>query len=199
MGIDGAQIKQKRIKAEQREAERMSLLVRCPACNTNVSKNAGACPRCGHPMSDAGVSHGVTDSSTICGAAGTIFLGAGVFCPIISLPIVGNINLFANGKGDGVALLIFSIVSLFCIFIGRKRLLIYTGAASMIMLGFVYYSFISRMNDVTNQMNADLSGNPFRGLADVAINSVQMQWGWGALIVGACLLIAAGFIDLNKK
>lgn len=33
-------------------------------------------------------------------------------------------------------------------------------------------------------MELDLAGNPFRGLADITIQSVQLQWGWALLVVG---------------
>ena len=36
------------------------------------------------------------------GILGSILLFIGVFAPIISVPIVGNVNYFQNGKGDGV-------------------------------------------------------------------------------------------------
>ena len=41
-----------------------------------------------------------------------------------------------------------------------------------------------------SQMESELAGNPFRGLADMAMQSVQLQWGWALLIVGAGLVIA---------
>jgi hypothetical protein len=43
-------------------------------------------------------------------------------------------------------------------------------------------------------METKLAGNPFRGIADVAMQSVQIQWGWAVLIVGAGFLIAAAMI-----
>jgi len=43
-------------------------------------------------------------------------------------------------------------------------------------------------------MESELAGNPFRGLADMAMQSVQLQWGWALLIVGAALVIASAAI-----
>ena len=40
-------------------------------------------------------------------------------------------------------------------------------------------------------MEAELRGNPFRGLADMTLQSVQLQWGWALLIIGAVLIIAS--------
>jgi hypothetical protein len=43
------------------------------------------------------------------------------------------------------------------------------------------------------QMDDQLTGNPFRGLADMAYNSIQMQWGWAVLLLGAGLVTYAGW------
>jgi len=40
-------------------------------------------------------------------------------------------------------------------------------------------------------MENELAGNPFRGLADLAMQSVQLQWGWALLIIGAIFIIVA--------
>jgi hypothetical protein len=39
-------------------------------------------------------------------------------------------------------------------------------------------------------METELKDNPFRGLADVAVQSVQLEWGWAVLVIGIVLLIA---------
>jgi hypothetical protein len=63
------------------------------------------------------------------------------------------------------------------------------------LLAFTFINFQAKLSDATSQMNRDLAGNPFRGLADVAIQSVQLQWGWALLVVGAVLLISAAAIQ----
>jgi hypothetical protein len=50
------------------------------------------------------------------------------------------------------------------------------------------------MGEVKAQMQEKLSNNPFKGIADVAMQSVQIQWGWAVLVVGAVLLIAAAAV-----
>ena len=46
------------------------------------------------------------------GLIASILLLIGVFVPIVSVPFVGDMNYFQNGKGDGVFILILAIVSL---------------------------------------------------------------------------------------
>jgi len=48
-------------------------------------------------------------------------------------------------------------------------------------------------------METSLAGNPFRGIADLAMQSIQIQWGWAVLIVGAGFLIAAAAISDERS
>jgi len=43
-------------------------------------------------------------------------------------------------------------------------------------------------------MQEKLAGNPFRGLAQVAMGSIQLEWGWGVLLIGAGLMVASGLV-----
>jgi hypothetical protein len=46
------------------------------------------------------------------GFLGSALLFLGVFLPIVKLPIVGDLNYFANGRGDGVLVLVLAVISL---------------------------------------------------------------------------------------
>jgi hypothetical protein len=48
-------------------------------------------------------------------------------------------------------------------------------------------------------MESELAGNPFRGIADMAIQTIQLQWGWVVLIIGSALLITAGMIEQQAE
>jgi hypothetical protein len=47
------------------------------------------------------------------------------------------------------------------------------------------------MSQATTQLDTELKDNPFRGLADLAVQSVQLQWGWAVLVIGIVFLIVA--------
>ena len=49
------------------------------------------------------------------GLAGSLILVLGAFCPLISVPIMGSINYFQNGKGDGVAIVVLAFISIFLV------------------------------------------------------------------------------------
>jgi len=42
------------------------------------------------------------------GLAGTILLAVGVFLPLVSMPLIGSLTYFNNGRGDGVIVLILA-------------------------------------------------------------------------------------------
>ncbi len=125
------------------------------------------------------------------GIIGSIILIIGVFTPIVSVPIMGNMNYFQNGEGDGTIILILAVISFILVLIKKYKGLWFTGLGSIGVLLFTFIDFQSRMSQIIANMESELADNPFRGLADIAIQSVQLQWGWALLIVGAALVIAS--------
>jgi hypothetical protein len=111
--------------------------------------------------------------------------------PIVSVPIMGNMNYFQNGKGDGVIILILAVISLILTLTKKYRGLWLTGIGASAVMLFTFVNFQSKLGQLKSQMDTDLSGNPFRGLLDMAVQSIQLQWGWAVLLVGAVLLIVA--------
>lgn len=133
------------------------------------------------------------------GLIGSLILFVGVFTPIVSIPIMGNMNYFQNGRGDGVIVLILAVVSLVLVLAKKYKGLWFTGLASIAALAFTFINFQMKFLDIKSHMDGELAGNPFRGLADMAMQSVQLQWGWALLIVGAALVIAAAAIKEDSQ
>lgn len=173
-------------------------LKECPACNKTVSINARTCPHCGEPLKN-NLPFNNIPIPKILGILGVAIVSVGVFCPLISAPIVGSINYFQNGDGDGKILLIIAAVSLFLIYLNRAKYLTHTGTLNLIILGYTFYSFIQKKNELKAGLDTDLAGNPFKGLADMAYNAFQLQWGWVILILGSLLLIFAGYLQTRDK
>lgn len=60
------------------------------------------------------------------GVVGSVLLFVGVFMPLFSVPIIGNVNYFQNGKGDRVVIIILAGVSLFLALTERFKGLLIT-------------------------------------------------------------------------
>jgi hypothetical protein len=124
------------------------------------------------------------------GILGSTLLFLGVFMPIVKLPVVGDLNYFANGRGDGVLVLGLAVVSLVFVLIKWYRELWITSLGSAAILAFTFFNLQSKMSQMKAQVETDLKDNPFKGLADLAIQSVQLQWGWAVLVIAVVMLIA---------
>lgn len=125
---------------------------------------------------------------------GSALLFVGVFCPIVSIPIVGQMNYFQNGRGDGTIILVLAIASAVLALGKQFRMLWFTGGGSLGLLVFTFVRFQSGISHAKRQMQSDLRGNPFAGFADLAMQSVQLQWGLTILVIGAVLVIAAAVV-----
>jgi len=133
------------------------------------------------------------------GVIGSIVLFIGVFMPIVSVPIMGNMNYFQNGEGDGTIVLALAGISLVLVLAEKFKGLWFTGLGSLGIMLFTFINFQSKMSQAKADMESELAGNPFRGLADVVMQSVQLQWGWAVLIVGAALVIASAAMKEEAK
>jgi hypothetical protein len=124
---------------------------------------------------------------------GAALLFVGAFMPIISVPIMGSMNYFQNGKGDGVVIVLLAIATAIFAGGGYVKHVIWTGLAALAMLGFTFFRFQTKLAEAHAEMDAQMADNPFRGLAEAAMNSVQLQWGWAVLLLGAGLVTYAGW------
>jgi len=131
------------------------------------------------------------------GFIGVGFILIGIFLPFIKIPIIGNMNYFRNGEGDGVILLILAMGSLVFILLNKMKWLWLTGIGSTLTLLFTCYNLQTKMHEIKEGMDKSLAGNPFRGIADTMVESIQMEVGIPVLIIGILLIIMSAY--LNSK
>ena len=61
--------------------------------------------------------------------------------PVVKLPVVGKMNYFYNGRGDGVIILALAVTSFVCVFIRWYRQLWITSLASAAVSAFTFFKF----------------------------------------------------------
>jgi hypothetical protein len=127
-------------------------------------------------------------------------LALATFLPIATLPLVGSLNYFSNGQGDGVFVLLAAIAAGLLVALKKyKFVLIPAGIAAAVTL-YTLISLMIRINELQASLGSDLEGNPFAGLAEGLAASVRLEWGWIILILAevALVLIALNVIPKAK-
>jgi hypothetical protein len=94
---------------------------------------------------------------------------------------VGSQNYFHNGQGDRTIVLVIAVVSVIMAMTRRFSGLWITGLSSVGLLLFSMVHIQIGLSRIRQQMQTELADNPFKGLADVAMDSVQFEWGWAVL------------------
>lgn len=166
---------------------------KCATCDFEYDDAYDACPQCARSVQARRQALAI-DARMILGLGGVALVFLGVFMPIVSLPIVGTVNYFNNGKGDGVMLLALALISALLVAVKRYRGLLATGGASAAMLAYSFLALTQRLAEAQASLESSLAGNPFAGLAQAAMQSVQIQWGWAVLVLGALLILGAGVL-----
>ncbi len=125
------------------------------------------------------------------GFVGSALLVVGVFTPLIVLPLVGGVNYFQHGEGDGKFVLILGVLSAMAVRKQRYRALWLTGIASLALVTSAFVSFRAKLAEAKASMAADLGGSAFREFSERLVGPAQLSWGFAVLVIGAVMLLAA--------
>jgi hypothetical protein len=126
---------------------------------------------------------------------GVGLLVVGVFLPIVSLPIVGSMNMLMPGGqiGDGIFILAFALIGGGLALAGKVRHVVWPALASLAFTAWKYMSLQGTLDEtrarLTDQMGAD------SGMASSLTDAVQMNLlGWAVLALGGIVLLVAGIL-----
>jgi len=115
----------------------------------------------------------MTDRRQLFGLLGSGLLILGTFVPLISVPLLGTMNYFANGKGDGIFIIGYSALALLFTVLKRYKLLWIPAILSIAQLTYALITFTQKMSEASGLI------------------SISMEWGWLVLFAGAVLLVLA--------
>ena len=133
------------------------------------------------------------------GLVACAFLVIGVFLPILSVPILGGLNYFQNGHGNGTIILVLAGISVVCLLLKRYQFLWLSSTGALGVLLFTFLSIHFRFEQMRSEFDKEMEGNPFAGLGSLAMQSVQLQWGWAVLLVGASVLLGTAAWDTQPE
>lgn len=129
------------------------------------------------------------------GFVGAALLFVGSFLPMLSVPLLGTINYFANGKGDGVLMIVLAVVAGVLAARRRFRALLIPGLASLALLAFTLVLLINGIHEIRQSLSG--TNEVTRGLAGALSATVQLQWGWAILVLGAVVLIGVALTSMG--
>jgi hypothetical protein len=69
-----------------------------------------------------------------------------------------------------------------------------TGFTALGITLFDFVNAIRLLSEAKGQFHQLMNGNIFQGFADLAVNTIQLQWGWSVVILGSILVIAGAAI-----
>lgn len=134
----------------------------------------------------------------VVGFVGVALTIAGIFSPMMTIPIVGTVDYMRGGSEEAVSLLLLSFLSIFFLIKKRYEWLYGSGiwAFLLVLTTCIYYQ--SRISEAVSAFNREMRGNPFRGLGDLAMANMGLSWGWFLLFSGTGLLVYSAYLN-NKR
>jgi hypothetical protein len=113
----------------------------------------------------------------IIGLIGAIILFAGVFAPLVSIPVIGSMNYYQAVKSEGATVLILAMISFILLLAKQYNGLWFTGLGSMAIMASTVINFQTNIANVKSQIGNEAADSLLSGLTNIAMQSVQIQWG----------------------
>lgn len=122
----------------------------------------------------------------------------GIFSPILTAPIVGTVNYFKNGSEEAITLIVLSALSAFLLAKKHYSWLYGSSVWAFLLVSGTFWYYQSLISDLKASTDRELAGNPFRGLADMAMAATGLSWGWFLLFLGTGLVVVATYLRKRK-
>lgn len=134
-----------------------------------------------------------TDLRLVLALAGAALLFVGAFLPLVSVPLLGSINYFRNGTGDGVIIVLVALAAAVLALRRQYAWLVVPGAAAVSLLGATGITLFQLLKEVRDF--AALLDNPYlEDMRQAAAQAFQVQWGLAVMVLGAVCVLGAGVL-----
>lgn len=171
---------------------------KCPFCAEPILIDAKKCRYCGEFL-DRKVSDYGQFPLKVCAIAGSLLLAVAPFAPFVSVPILGHVTLFHQGKGDGVVLMAASLVAMGLSLFGRYGFLWVSGAIGLFQIGNLFYFFYQRLPEIIDNYNQQTKGNEFGAIGNIALSNIDPDWGAMILLLGTVVTLGVAIFIVVKR
>lgn len=138
------------------------------------------------------------DAPMTLGVFGCFLLVIGGITPIIRLPVAGSSSIFSLSFIEWFLLMTAAGTSAWLTWKRNFDLLYGPAAASLLLIIGRFWRLQHLISELKSGVDQELAGNPFRGLADATMASIQLEWGWLLLFLGAAVALAPAIMEHRK-
>jgi hypothetical protein len=141
----------------------------------------------------------------ILGLTGCSLLIAGVFLPIVTIPLMGDMNFFEVGNFNGVTDYSFTGIaygiiglgaaSVLLILLNYCRGLLITGLFSLT----VFVLTIKQFMDIGKILNDNAGVRLMMNITGIGFGYSNLRWAWTVLFSGAFILVVTSFLKSEAK
>lgn len=126
------------------------------------------------------------------GLLGAALLFSGMFSPLFTSPVLGQVDYFHYHSTEATIMLGLAALSLTFALIRRFAWLTLTGIGvfSMLALAFIKYQLF--VTGTATRWMSKFAESPYEGINRLSQETLALGWGWGLLVAGAVLVLAAG-------
>lgn len=127
---------------------------------------------------------------------GAVVMAGGTLFPIFKLPMVGSLNYFMNGQGNGVLIIFAAVGMVAATLYAYRKIAALLALASLMVMG---HTIVGLIVLIQKAQAGPKDAGSFDGLAKVMASSVGFEWGWIPLLGGAMTVLIAGMMSGGLK
>ena len=130
---------------------------------------------------------------------GMLLVFISLFTPLVSLPIVGSMNLLQYNVPAAIFTIIVCVGSLYLTIKERYRDILYGSISLLALMVVLFINIYVKIESVKADITKGLEGNMFAGLATAMSAAIRIEWGWALIFIGIGILIASSVIKVSSS
>jgi hypothetical protein len=129
---------------------------------------------------------------TLVSFVGFVLLMAGLWCPLIHVPLAGNFSAFRLNQPYGLVLLLMTVIGIIGNVFNKYKITQFAALATLVLVVVFYIAVFLKVKTA-------FSFIPFDSIAQTITHAlIKFKWGWWVLFIGE-LLALAGLIKHKTK